>query len=94
MFRSCLIPRYARITRTLEAFLPWLDEIYSDTRHQNYWVHKTANVPNALQKSAQPKAKQVLRERSGWLRLEPMHSVNLINSSTLTRTSIRKRLCV
>ena len=29
--------------------------------------------------------------RSGWPRLEPMHSVHLINSLILTRTRIRKR---
>ena len=39
-----------------------LDEIYPDTRHQRCWVHKTANVLNALPKSAQPKAKEALHE--------------------------------
>ena len=39
-----------------------LDEIYPDTRHQRCWVHKSANVLNALPKSAQPKAKEALRE--------------------------------
>ena len=34
-----------------------LDEIYPDTRHQRCWVHKTANVLNAL-----PKAKQALHQ--------------------------------
>ena len=39
-----------------------LDEIYPDTHHQRCWVHKTANVLNALPKSAQPKAKEALHE--------------------------------
>ena len=39
-----------------------LDEIYPDTRHQRCWVHKTANVLNALPKSSQPKAKQALHQ--------------------------------
>ncbi len=39
-----------------------LDEVYADTRHQRCWVHKTANVLNALPKSSQPKAKQALHE--------------------------------
>lgn len=37
-----------------------LDEIYSTTRHQRCWVHKTANILNKLPKSSQPKAKQAL----------------------------------
>ena len=39
-----------------------LDEIYPETRHQRCWVHKTANVLNALPKLSQPKAKQALHE--------------------------------
>ena len=39
-----------------------LDEIYPDTRHQRCWVQKSANVLNALPKSAQPKAKEALHE--------------------------------
>ena len=39
-----------------------LDEIYPDTRHQRCWVHKTANVLNALPKLSQPKAKQALHQ--------------------------------
>ena len=39
-----------------------LDEIYPDTRHQRYWVHKSANVLNALPKSVQAKAKEALHE--------------------------------
>lgn len=37
-----------------------LDEVYSETRHQRCWVHKTANVLNTLPKSVQPKVKQAL----------------------------------
>lgn len=39
-----------------------LDEIYSETRHQRCWVHKTANVLNTLPKSVQPKVKQALHD--------------------------------
>ena len=39
-----------------------LDEIYPDTRHQRCWVHKSANVLNALPKSVQAKAKEALHE--------------------------------
>lgn len=37
-----------------------LDEIYSDTRQQRCWMHKTMNVLNCLPKLSQPKAKQAL----------------------------------
>jgi transposase-like protein len=39
-----------------------LHEVYSQTRQQRCWVHKTANVLNNLPKSQQPKAKQRLHE--------------------------------
>jgi transposase-like protein len=39
-----------------------LDEVYPETRHQRCWVHKTANVLNALPKSLQAKAKADLHE--------------------------------
>lgn len=39
-----------------------LDEIYPETRRQRCWVHKTANVLNALPKSLQAKAKAQLHE--------------------------------
>jgi transposase-like protein len=37
-----------------------LEEVYSETRQQRCWMHKTMNVLNCLPKSAQPKAKQAL----------------------------------
>ncbi len=37
-----------------------LEEIYSETRQQRCWMHKTMNVLNCLPKSAQAKAKQAL----------------------------------
>jgi transposase-like protein len=37
-----------------------LEEVYSDTRQQRCWMHKTMNVLNCLPKSAQAKAKQAL----------------------------------
>jgi transposase-like protein len=39
-----------------------LSEVFPDTRHQRCWVHKTANVLDALPKSAQPAAKRAIRE--------------------------------
>ncbi|MER5738913.1 IS256 family transposase [Streptomyces roseolus] len=39
-----------------------LSEVFPETRHQRCWVHKIANVANALPKSAQPGAKKALRE--------------------------------
>jgi transposase-like protein len=39
-----------------------LEEIYPETRHQRCWVHKTANILNALPKTSQPKAKQALHQ--------------------------------
>jgi len=39
-----------------------LDEVYPGTRHQRCWVHKTANVLNALPKGLQPRAKAGLHE--------------------------------
>ncbi|MGP3991540.1 IS256 family transposase [Streptomyces sp. 3N207] len=39
-----------------------LNEVFPDTRHQRCWVHKTANVLDALPKSAQPAAKRALQE--------------------------------
>ena len=39
-----------------------LAEIFPETRWQRCWVHKTANVLNALPKLSQPKAKQSLHQ--------------------------------
>ncbi|MGW9031101.1 IS256 family transposase [Streptomyces sp. NPDC055722] len=39
-----------------------LAEVFPETRHQRCWVHKIADVANALPKSAQPGAKKVLQE--------------------------------
>jgi len=39
-----------------------LDELYPETRRQRCWVHKSANVLNALPKSLQAKAKAQLHE--------------------------------
>jgi transposase-like protein len=39
-----------------------LAKTYPDTRHQRCWVHKTANILNALPKSVQPKVKAALQE--------------------------------
>jgi putative transposase len=37
-----------------------ISKVYSETRHQRCWVHKTANVLNKLPKSVQPKVKEAL----------------------------------
>ena len=39
-----------------------VSKIWSDTRHQRCWVHKTANVLNKLPKSVQPKVKSALHD--------------------------------
>jgi putative transposase len=39
-----------------------LEEVFPTTRHQRCWVHKTANVLNALPKTVQPKAKEALHQ--------------------------------
>ena len=39
-----------------------LSKVFSDTRHQRCWVHKTANVLDKLPKSVQPKVKSALHE--------------------------------
>jgi transposase-like protein len=39
-----------------------LSEVFPDTTHQRCWVHKMANVMNALPKSAQPAARAALCE--------------------------------
>ncbi|MET8638109.1 IS256 family transposase [Streptomyces sp. NPDC004680] len=39
-----------------------LSEVFPDTRHQRCWVHETANVLDALPKSAQPAAKRAIQE--------------------------------
>jgi len=39
-----------------------MQEVYGKTRVQRCWVHKTANVLNAMPKSVQPKAKVHLKD--------------------------------
>ncbi|MFD7767618.1 IS256 family transposase [Streptomyces sp. NPDC059787] len=39
-----------------------LAEVFSDTREQRCWVHKTANVLDAMPKSAQPGAKKAIQD--------------------------------
>lgn len=39
-----------------------LAEVFPETRHQRCWVHKTANVLDALPKSTQPAAKHAIQE--------------------------------
>ena len=39
-----------------------LEEVYPETKQQRCWMHKTANVLNALPKASQPNAKQALHD--------------------------------
>src|SRR3954470_1770145 len=39
-----------------------LAEVFPEARHQRCWVHKTANVLNAIPKSAQPGARKALQD--------------------------------
>ncbi|WP_078917136.1 IS256 family transposase [Streptomyces sp. NRRL S-813] len=39
-----------------------LAEVFPEARHQRCWVHKTANVLNAIPKSAQPSARKALQD--------------------------------
>ena len=39
-----------------------LREVFPDTREQRCWVHKTANVLDAMPKSAQPSAKKAIQD--------------------------------
>ncbi len=39
-----------------------IDEVFPETRHQRDWVHKAANVLDALPKSVQPAARRALAE--------------------------------
>jgi len=39
-----------------------IDEVFPETRHQRDWVHKTANVLDALPKSVQPAARRAIAE--------------------------------
>jgi transposase-like protein len=39
-----------------------LAEVFSETRHQRRWVHRTADVLNALPKSSQPGAREALQD--------------------------------
>jgi putative transposase len=39
-----------------------LAEVFPEARHQRCWVHKTANILDALPKSAQPAAKKAVQD--------------------------------
>ena len=74
-----------------------LDEIYPDTRHQRCWVHKSANVLNALPKSAQAKAAEYLeKNREELLAVYEFpavhwHSLRTTNPIESTFATIRHR---
>jgi len=59
--RGMNMPRLA-IGDGAMGFWAALEEVYSDTRQQRCWMHKTGNVLNCLPKSIQAKAKQALHE--------------------------------
>lgn len=54
-----------------------LDELYPQTRHQRCWVHKTANVLNAVPKSLQAKVKAQLHEI--WMAPTRAEAINAFN---------------
>lgn len=39
-----------------------MEEVFSETRHQRCWLHKTMNVLNCVPRSLQPKVKQALHD--------------------------------
>lgn len=59
-----------------------LEQIYPETRHQRCWVHKTANVLNALPKSLHGKAKAALHE----IWLAPTRAQAIVAFDTFLKT--------
>ena len=57
--RGMSIPKLA-IGDGAMGFWSALEEVYSETRQQRCWMHKTMNILNCLPKSVQAKAKQAL----------------------------------
>ena len=51
--RACALRSWRSATARWASGRRWR-EVFPQTRHQRCWVHKTANVSNALPKSAQP----------------------------------------
>ena len=60
--RGLKIPPELAIGDGALGFWKALDEVFLKTRRQRCWVHKTANVLNALPKSRQHNAKQALHQ--------------------------------
>jgi len=56
-----------------------LKEAFPQTRHQRCWVHKTANVLNALPKSLQARRRRICTT-SGWRRHVPWRTRRSITS--------------
>ena len=50
-----------------------IGEVWSRTREQRCWVHKTANILNKLPKSQQPRAKRMLQRLPGRTLEAPAH---------------------
>jgi len=44
-----------------------LEDVFPETRHQRYWIHKSANVLNYLPKAAQPRAKSISILHEIWM---------------------------
>jgi len=60
--RGLAVPPEVAVGDGAMGFWKALDEVFPGTRHQRWWVHKTANVLNKFPKSMQPTVKTDLRE--------------------------------
>ena len=60
--RGLAVPPKLAVGDGVMGFWAALHEVFGQTRIQRCWVHKTANVLNAMPKSVQPKAKAHLKD--------------------------------
>ena len=60
--RGLKVPPEIAVGDGAMGFWKAIDEVFPGTRHQRFWVHKTANILNKLPKSMQPTVKADLRE--------------------------------
>ncbi len=83
--RGLTIPPTIAVADGALGFWAALREAYPTTREQRCWVHKTANVINAMPKANQPKAKFALHQiklaesaARRWRRLNASHQLTLV----------------
>jgi putative transposase len=60
--RGLVVPPKLAIGDGALGFWAALDEVFTETKRQRCWVHKTANILDKLPKSVQPKAKSLIHE--------------------------------